>query len=72
MAPQAARFAATLPGDFFPLPCARASGIPRGIKKSPGNVLHFVSALRVRRDPPMARDRCQAAIGAASSESAKR
>jgi hypothetical protein len=64
--------AATLPADFFPLPCAGASGIPRASKKSAGSVLHCVAALWVRRASPAARDRCQAAIGAASSESAKR
>ena len=58
MSPRAARLPSTLLAEFFPLPCARASGIPRGSNKSFGRVLRFALTFRVRRDPPVARDRC--------------
>jgi hypothetical protein len=45
-------------------------GIPRGANKPAGSVLRVASALRVRRIPPVARDRCQAVIAAAVSEEA--
>ena len=65
---QRCSLAATLPADFFPVPGRFAAGIPRGTYKPAGSVLRVASALRVRRVPPVARDRCQAAIGAALSE----
>jgi hypothetical protein len=72
MTPLAARLPQRSPPTPSPaLPCAGAAGIPRASKKSVGSVLHCVSALGVRREPPVTRDRCQAAIGAASSESTK-
>jgi hypothetical protein len=70
MTPQAARWPQRFPPTFFPCP-AQEPGIPRGANKSSGSVLRLAAALRVRRDPPVARDRCQAAIGAALKRKCK-
>jgi hypothetical protein len=71
MSPQAARLPQRFPPTSFPCPTLTLWAFLAAQRNRSGSVLRFALTLRVRRDSPVAWDRCQAAIGAASSEKAK-